>query len=312
MGGYKKNFELVIVKLMSEGYSPAQIAKKLNLSLPSLSYHLSTLKREGVIKKIGYGTWEVNRVKEVKISSHKGTRKVELLNRGHAFIWKVKTEKPIDWKKLLNEKGIDWTPKGIANTPRIIIDNKKVWLGKSYITIYEPKGRSFFGTNAIESKKKAILAFLDTMEAIKSFAGDFRYVFTCKRQHYGHIKNLEAEHFIRRGKKILIKGLEKGYWFTIDFSQNKYKEAELIHEKDALVDSLGYASLMNSHERTRFKVTPDFILKRFEENTELNNEITKRLKEQSERQLSITQVLEQMGGNITILTKEIAKLKYKE
>ena len=77
-----------------------------------------------------------------------------------------------------------------------------------------------------------------------------------------HLKKTEKhKFFIKKKQKILIKN-EKGYWFTIDFSQNKYKEAETIHEKDALIDGTGYQKLMNSHERTRFRVTPDFILER--------------------------------------------------
>lgn len=345
-----ENFELDIVNFIKKGLNPAKISVKLNLSMPNLQYYLSSLKKQNVIKKVGYGTWEVMPVGEVKILeklSHKGKLKDSILTknnlkkilvsekkdvclfcnikdieihhlkpkndggknslmnmipicknhhkfihsygynqemlkkiedykfnikknlfkyfrkeenvRGHAFIWKVKPEKIFDWKKLLNKKRIKYVEKGISKTPRIKIDGRKVWLGKTYITIFETDWSNYFAINPIESKKKAIFDLINIIEKLKKITGEFKYKFTCKRQHYGFIDNEDAKYFIKKGKRILIKN-EKGYWFSIDFSDNKYKEAETIHSTDADIDGLGYQRLMNSHERTNFKVTPEFVL----------------------------------------------------
>lgn len=254
----KKDFELDIITLLKKGLNPSKIAVHLNMSLPNLSYYLSSLKKQNVIKKIGYGVWEVIPSGEVKILSHKGSLQVKEV-RGHAFIWKIKPNKKFDWIELLNSKKISYELKGVSKTPRIIINNKKVWLGENYITIFEPKWNSFFAINPIESKKQAVFDMIDTIQALKEIFGDFKYNFTCRRQHYGFINNKEAMHFIRKEQKILIRN-EKGYWFSIDFSQNRYQEAETIHERDADIDGIGYQRLMNSHERTGFKVTPEFTL----------------------------------------------------
>jgi DNA-binding transcriptional ArsR family regulator len=274
----KRNFELDIVNLLKKGLNPSKIAVHLNISLPNLSYYLSSLKKQNVIKKIGYGTWEVIPSGEVKILSHKGSSQLKEV-RGHAFIWKIKSNKHFNWIGILNEKKIDYVPKGIRQTPRIILNNKKVWLGENYITIFEPKLNSYFAVNPVEAKKEAIFSLLNTIKLIQEITGDFKYKFTCKRQHYGFVNNKEAMFFERKGQRILIKN-EKGYWFSIDYSQNLYKEAETIHSKDADIDGLGYQGLMNSHEKTNFKVTPDFILQGFQSLTQAskeNNDLVKGL-----------------------------------
>ncbi|MCX6748443.1 MAG: hypothetical protein NT076_02460 [Candidatus Pacearchaeota archaeon] len=157
-----------------------------------------------VIKKVGYGVWEVIPSGEVKILSHKASLQVKEV-RGHAFIWKIKPHRKFNWIDILTSKNIDYTLKGFAKTPRIMINNKKVWLGRNYITIFEPKWNSFFAVNPIEAKKEAVFDMLDTIKEIKEIIGDFKYDFTCRRQHYGFVNNKEAMHFIKEGKKILIK-----------------------------------------------------------------------------------------------------------
>src|SRR3972149_5818823 len=110
-----KSFILDIYTSIKAGKNPSTISKKLNLSLPRISYYLRRLERDGYIKKIGYGTWKANQieVKNIKLGS-KEVKKV----RGHAFVWKIRIPKRMDWKKLLKNKGIDYS---IVNklTPRI-------------------------------------------------------------------------------------------------------------------------------------------------------------------------------------------------
>lgn len=258
---------LVILNLLKKELNPAKIAVHLNISKQKLQYYLSSLKKQGVIKKAGYGVWEVIPSKEVQLlqkSSHKGAIKSKQVKnvRGHAFIWKVRLNRQFKWIETLKSLGIAYELKGLANTPRIILNGKKVWLGTKFITVFEPKETSFFAVNPIEAKKEAVYSLLTTMQSLQEMFGDFKYKFTCKRQHYGFIDSKDADYFIKEGKKILIKN-EKGYWFTIDFSDNLYREAETIHTIDADIDGLGYQKLMNSHEKTNWKVTPDFVLEAF-------------------------------------------------
>jgi len=291
----KDSFLVDIINLLKKGLNPSKIAVHLNISPQSLQYYLSLLKKQNVIRKVGYGTWELIPSGELKILSHKGSSQLKEV-RGHAFIWKIRLNKQFDWIELLKSKQIEYTTKGIRDTPRIILNNKKIWLGKNFITIFEPKLNSYFAINPIESKKEAIFSLLDTIKLIKEITGDFKYTFTCRRQHYGFVNNKEAIYFERKGEKILIKN-EKGYWFSIDYSQNLYKEAETIHSKDADIDGLGYQGLMNSHEKTNFKVTPDFILQGFQSLTQASKENNEMLKD-------IPKIVNQMGEQIKEYHKE--------
>ena len=309
----KINFELDIINLLKKGLKIPQIANHLNISMPNLSYYLSSLKKQNVIKKVGYGVWEIIPSGEVKIlekATHKANLQVKnkVKNvRGHAFIWKIKPNKKFNYIELLNSKNIKYELKGFSKTPRIILNNKKIWLGSNYITIFEPKINSYFETNTINSKKNAIYSLLEDITAIKSLFGEFRYTFTCRRQHYGFVNSPEALHFINKSKKILIKN-EKGYWFSIDYSQNNYKESETIHEKDADIDGLGYQNLMNSHEKTNFKVTPDYILNGFNKLIQIQMQEVSNWKEYSKDIVEHKNAIKVLGVGILDLRKEVKKL----
>jgi hypothetical protein len=305
---------LTILNYLQKGFNPSRICEVLGIKKQKLNYYLSSLKKENYIKKIGYGTWEINPQKEVQQnlkSSHKGSLQVnkevqQKSTRGHAFIWKVRPNKRIDYLALLTQKSIKYELKGISKTPRIVLNDKKVWLGSNHITIFENK--SYFAENTINSKKAAILSFLNDIEDLKQIFGEFKYIFTCRRQHYGFIDNPEAKHFIGNHKKILVKN-EKGFWFSIDFSDNLYIEAETIHEQDADIDGLGYQNLMNSHERTKFVVTPDFILNAFnKQNTNINGLIQTQemLKQNIELHMKVLKGIKSEVGN---LGKAIDKFK---
>ena len=320
LGNTKDN----VLRFLYKGLSPHSISKELKISRPTTIQHLNELRDKGLVKKGindggEYGDlWLISDKGKYLIeksvgfpikSSHKELTE-DKKTRGHAFIWKIKPNKSFEWEELLKENKIDYEPKGIAKTPRIILNRKKVWLGKRFITIFEPKWNSFFHKNPTKSRNDAIYEMSEDIQDLKENLNiDFKYKFTCKRQHYGFVDNPDARFFIKKKKKILIKN-EKGYWFTIDFSQNKYKEAETIHEEDALIDGHGYQDLMNSHEKTRFKVTPDFILNAFSKISIIQTENQKQLldyKEQNVQHLKLIQ--EYRKENIAWRKKKVKEIK---
>ncbi len=263
-----------VLRSLYKGKNPHSISKEVNIKRPTTIQHLKELREKGLVKK---GKNDENKYGEMWFVTDKGeylveksvgfpinSRHKELTEskktRGHAFIWKIKPNKKLNWKSILEKLQIPYEEKGIAQTPRIILNKKKVWLGKANITIFEPKWNSFFNKTPIKSRNDAVYEMIRDINDLKEkLQIDFKYKFTCRRQHYGFVDNPDAKFFIKKKQKILIKN-EKGYWFSIDFSQNKYKEAETIHEEDGMIDGMGYQNLMNSHEKTKFKVTPTFIL----------------------------------------------------
>ncbi|GAI07020.1 unnamed protein product, partial [marine sediment metagenome] len=182
--GSNKSFYLTLLVLIEKGMNPTKICKELNLSKQNLNYYLRQLKKKGIIKKLGYGVWKIqskNLTSEHGVNSSKNIR-------GHAFIWKIKLHQPKDWINILEKHKIKY--KLIRNCiPRIYFNNKKIWLGKESITIYEPN--SYYGINAIESRKHAVFNLLETLEHIeRTLKINLRpYTFTPAREHFALIKN---------------------------------------------------------------------------------------------------------------------------
>lgn len=244
----KRNFYLSILSLLSQGKNPSKIAKELNIKKQNLNHYLSMLKEKGIIKKVGYGVWEVKEFNSNTLT------KIDRKIRGHAFIWTIKLNKQINWLELLKDSNY----KLVRNkTPRIFINKKKVWLGKKTITIYETN--SFYGKNAIESRKYAVISLIETLESIeKKFNITLKpYVFNPSREHYGMIKNDLARQCNRVGEKLKVSDFN-GEWLWIDDSES-LGELE-TGNKNALVNSLMVQKWWNDMKKTKFEVTPTFLM----------------------------------------------------
>ncbi len=241
----------LIVSEIKKGNSPASICEKYNIKKQTLQYYLRQLKENGIIKKQGYGIWKV--LKEVSISSKATKTKTQI--RGHAFNWKVRFKYDIDWIKRLKQNNIKYQLIGaVGTTPRIILNNKKIWLTKTGLVIYEPQ--SFFSRSSHESKGMAVWELDKTIKALgRVLKIDLRgYQFKTSREHYGMIKNELARQYNDKGEKLFISD-DKGLWMWIDDSHgleeletNKPTNSRMVQE---------WYNDMKDH---KFKVTPSFIL----------------------------------------------------
>ena len=100
--GRKAGLDLVLT-LIKEGKSPAQISKIININKKTLWHYTDKLKKLGCIERVAYGTW--NFIKEVPIipkASVRGDGETSLKQiRAHAFTWKISFYDPIDWHKII-------------------------------------------------------------------------------------------------------------------------------------------------------------------------------------------------------------------
>lgn len=247
----KTNLKIdIVLNHIRTGKKPIILVKQLNISKQLLSYYLSSLRSKGIIKKVTNGVWEL--VKELP----KDTSKVI---RGHAFIWKVKLPKKIDWINKIRD--MEYTYAG--NTIRIILKGKKVWLCNKSIIIYEPK--SFIESTPISAR---IHAVYELQEVIKELERELNinlgnYQFSVKREHFALIKNDLAKQVNLQGEKIYV--YDNGeMWFNIDKSFNG-DDAEFYKTKSysGLVNSTGAQGYFNSQKNTGWKVTPEFVLNAF-------------------------------------------------
>lgn len=250
----KKKFllDLILAKLR-EGKNPSTIAKELGRSKQNTEYYLKRLRQEGIIKKVGYGTWEVKNYTSSTLSER--SKNI----RGHAFIWKLRVPKEIgeSWMKRLKAQNIDF--KLVSKSiPRIFIKNQKVWLGKKNIVIYENK--AFYGQNSINARKYAVIGLLEIVGALESkLKVNLRpYVFKPSREHYGMIKNELARQCNRKKEKIIIRDNLEGQWLWIDDSES-LSELETGGPK-AMIRSKQVQDWWNDHKKNNFEVKPSFVV----------------------------------------------------
>jgi hypothetical protein len=286
---------LDIYNLIKTGYNPSQISKRLNISKQALNRFIKYLKDNSYIKKLGYGTWETSK----PLTWHTSTQPSEI--RGHAFIWKVRFNKLINWKQILEKNQINYDEVGIYNTPRILFQNKKIWFAKDII-IYFNKKDSFFAFNSIESKKLAVYRLLQLISDLSKYLNTplNNFKFTSTREHYSLINNCLAQQCDKEGKSINVKN-EEGYWFSIDNSLNLH-EAEAIHPNTSQLDIIGIQKYFNEHKETQFKVTPKFIL-------DTMNGIQQNQVLFSENIETHIKAIQDLGNAVNELTKIVKELK---
>ena len=271
----KYNLYFTIFSLLKEGLNPSQICKKLNLKKSNVNYYVSSLKQRNLVKKIGYGTYEVAD-KYVQTSTKKtsrvGTNLDELKQdqvRGHAFQFVLKLPSRFkNWKRreeIFRKIGFDFKPLilgGLNRGQKIVLNDRKIWLTERSIIIYEKA--SYFGETASDSKDQAISGLLKLIRALErklqtnfSFAG--KYKFKVSRQHYALVKNALARQYNDEGKKLNIY-TDKGLWFLIDNSFNLH-EAETVHPKTGVDDNDKVKRHINNIKETPIEILEEFTPK---------------------------------------------------
>jgi len=277
-----KKMELVeILSLLKEGKSPIKISKEYDIPKSTLSRQLRKLKELGCVVNPSYGTWEV--IKEVPkrpkdtITGQSGTSKKQI--RGHAYIWVIEfLENNIDWiQAVKNYKKRHKKPKLSFNficnnkVPRTIFKNKKIWLTKKGLTIYEPL--DFFGKSSFQVKGMAIFEMDRLINSLLKELGQRKqfYRFTCSREHYAHIKNQIARQFNDKKQKIHVKYKDK--WFWIDHSEGEHEQ-----ESNNTNTSLQAQKYYEDAVKNEFSMTHSKIIEGFKETNEMIKANAKNMK----------------------------------
>ncbi len=284
-----KNPRLSILSYLEAGLNPAKIAAKMNIADSTIQYHLSILKKQGTIRKVGYGTWEIlkspveekkttavtTRVGTTRHPTSRGspavltqsqlTRFQQDAVRGHAF--RTRFQVPHNLRNWNNEKRTQYlTAHGIpfkhlkigGEGQRILVKDRKVWLLNKAIIIYDTA--SYFAEAALDAKSKAIATHLSIIKHIErllhtSFLVGSDYKFKVSSQHYALIYNALAKQYNEAGEKLEIR-TAKGAWLLIDDSYNM-QELETIHPTTAMTDNKKVLSFFNSLKD--HPLTTDFI-----------------------------------------------------
>ena len=285
--------KLCIVKLLDSGNTARDVAYKLNMKKSALSYYLSSLKRNGILKYSSYGTWEIKKEfepKEVQKSTRPTSSKiggldvVELVEkekeketRGHGFTIKFKLRDRItNWSRrgeiLTQNKRLREAlhPKPLQNGKgwRVVYRNHKIHLWNKSIIIF--CSLSFLSKKASESKSTAIDHFITILRGLERMFGcqeQFKYrgnyTFTFSREHYGLVRNLMARQYNKDREKLRVANMY-GVWCLIDDSFN-LDELETVKNRnpdknDTVKNAEGMQEVINSYKNTGFTVTSEFVL----------------------------------------------------
>jgi len=311
-----KNFYLTVHNQIKEGIRPSEICKNFNISKQKLNYYISSLKRSGCIKKIGYGVWEICReFDEKKVKETTRLTKYQPVNikpdfvRGHAFQFKLKIPRLRNWEKreeVLKKKGIEVKELDhlIGNAQEIVIKGRKIWLTNKSIIIFEKS--SYLTKTAKDARQYAIYDLFELVGSLESTLGanfkiNKKYRFKVSRQHYSLVKNALAKQYKRDGKKLQVYS-EDGLWFVIDNSYNLH-DAETVHPETAVDDNTKVQNFFNGLKATE-NYTPQIMMKAVTQNAENLHNYAVHLK-------SHVKSIKQLGKGVKRLNKSIKKLDKK-
>ena len=278
------NYE-ILLNLLSELKYPSKVAKRLGISKQAINPYIKTLKANGNIKKLGYGTWEVK-----NYTYNTLTKQVKI--RGHAFIHKIIINKDIDWSKFNLRK--------LKNVYQIIINNKKVWLSHRKVTIYEIK--DFNGIDAIESRKLAINEMVKDLDTLKNTLNiNFNYGFETAREHYSMIHNELARIYNEKKEKMIIRDDLNKEWLWIDFSDgiNELETDKLINSKQVQV-------WWNDNKKHDFKVTPSFLIETMNKLAESQINMEDKLNYVAINQVSHVKLIEKASNIMDKLDRKLS------
>lgn len=302
MNPLKKLGLVQIISEMKAGLSPAKIAKKHKISKQTLDYSFGKLKALGCIEKVSYGVWkvlkEVPKTPQGSIGGDSDFSKKPI--RGHAFIWKIEFVQPYDWFKIIKAYKKKKLKFGLicgGRVPRTILNNRKIWLTRKGLTIYEPL--DFMGRSSFEVKGTAVYE-MDRL--IKSLIRELglkfkRYRFSTSREHYGMVKNELARQYNARKEKMIVRGEDGTAWLWIDDS----KGMEEMETNEPNV-SRQVQNFWNDHKKHKFEATPSMVLGAIKKNAE-------NLDYHAENMRSHVEAVRDLGAGVKELVKVINEMR---
>ena len=241
--------------------------------------------------------------------------------RGHAFIWNIEfLEGGFDWLQIIENYKKKYKNPALSfkmicggKVPRVIFNKRKIWLTKKGLTIYEPL--DFLGGSSFSVKGQAVFE-MDRL--IKDLLKKLRlqlqyYKFKCSREHFAHVKNQMARQFNENKEKIKVEFDGKHFW--VDHSHGDHEE-----ETDDANTSVQAQKFYKSQMKTKFKITPEVILKNQENTNSQINKLTGAIaesatqlteyKEQNREHLAVIQEYrEESRGNAKLIQALLKKLE---
>lgn len=267
---------LSILSYLKAGLRPVKIAAKMGIAMSTLQYHLTTMVKQGLIRKVGYGVWEVLEEPTTEKKTPRGLSRVDLTDtpkpreipreprgppreisqasltrftqdavRGHAF--RTRFQIPRGLRNWNNEKRTQYlTDNSIpfkhlkigGEGQRILVKDRKVWLLNKAIIIYDTA--SYFAEAALEAKQTALATHLGIIKHIE------RLLHTSFLIGSDYKFKVSSQHYAliynalakqyNEAGEKLEVRTAKGAWLIIDDSYGM-NELETVHPKTGMTDN---------------------------------------------------------------------------
>lgn len=227
----KKNkkdlFLLVLESIRKDGRLP-----DLGIKKDHREYYVNLLKKQGLIRRIGYGVWEVDerRIKPLGVTTHHypslidSPVEAEVRSddvRVHNLVFKVRFVSPLSWESRLNVRDIHFIRLG-SGVLRIIHDGRKVWLCKDRLIIYNPSGLDYTHRKASGGLLLAVKDFMGFVRSLQALLGlglsqEQGLVWSINRKDLALVKDAIAQDYNSRKEKLRVYDA-KGLWLIADDS----------------------------------------------------------------------------------------------
>lgn len=313
-----------IIELLKRDKSLKEVGVELNLSKQAMNRYIKELKQSDVIRKIGYGTWEVN---EKEVNNHleltpttsaqkKSVFATYTACRGHNFIFKVLLPKCLLlWEKrveFLRLKGIDYELVKNGQIPAIKFNGLRVWLCSESIIIFYPKEKSILGKTSTEcfiEANRQIVATLGQLSKLMGInlrvGGKYRYKLT--KNHYGLVHHAFAKGYVDRKMRLEVRDEAGILWLLVDDSFPNLEELETVDSRSkgqlnhAVDDNILVQNWFNSMKRAGPDFTPEFIMNSL-------GSLTQNFEYHSENLRKHVGAIEKLGNEVTALGSGVNEL----
>ncbi len=242
----------------------------LGLSDSVMEKYVCRLKKEGNIKRIGYGVWEVKREELYLKENTRGllptTTPPSVTNsddvRLHNLMFIVRVD--FLWKNVLEREGIDYKTLS-SGVFRILVDGFRVWLCPGKVIIYVKPGVDFLAHNVSESLRLGLEWFYKFIERLQDvlrvhFRSADGLVWSVNRKHFSLVKNALAMQYHANGERLKVFD-GRGLWLVTDRSFN-VDELEFVRSSTNTGDTANIQKVMNCFKKN--PLTSDEIMQMFQ------------------------------------------------
>lgn len=282
----------VVLRLLSEGKRKDEILKILEISKEnrsSLGNALRRLEKRGCI--IRHGKFEVqvlrSSLNNPEVTINQINRKMNKRGHAHNFTILFPQEKDLRKKPEVqnlfkkrdkNDPEKRWLEELGFGSLKMSLNRYTVWINKESLTLYS--NNSYYSKDAFKTK---FMAMKEVDLAVRYLKKKFQfkgiYGIEIFREHYGLIFNKFAQWLLKKGRKMRVKDKGNKSILWVDDSEEDDIGLKEFEGKDPHDINSADEKFFEQHEKTGWKVGPEFVLEGFSKQQQISGQIIEATKD---------------------------------